>query len=762
MYFGRAHSSIYKDILAKEWLDLQFAKLTSQFQQAIGTYAKSVSEYYREKQLEFTTPERIFFHLAETKNNSKYPFAFMASYSELEAGQIHHYPLAHALTKYRNEQKKILELISSIAKLEKESSLIKQLLHSGELFQTIYFTQTEAYKFLKELELYAKAGILVKIPNWWAKNKKNSSLQMKVQTASKFGQDSLLAFQPEIMYYGLKLSKKELKEFLKYSEGLRLCKGNWVEINHEKLKDLLAQSEELEAETSDGLTLMEALKLARKGQKFFDLESILKFFQQAIKKLREKDKTFDLPLSVKAELRPYQLAGYKWLLAMDKLNMGVILVDDMGLGKTVQIIAYLENLRYYQKADKVLIELPTSLLANWEEELKKFAPSTPFVTYHAKNREIGEYITLTSYGLLKREAKLLDQKWDVVILDEAQAIKNINTQQTRAVKALKGRMKIALTCTPIENNLMDLFSIFDFILPDLLGSATQFQNYASNLKETTDGYLKLRQVVSPFIMRRLKTDKSIIKDLPKKLERKEYIDLAPKQAALYRKVVSDFAKKIAKLKGMDRRGMILAILGSLKQIINHPSQYSGSEEYKATESGKFLRLAELVQEIYQARERVLIFTQYREIIPYLAEFLCKSLGDNNIEPLVLHGGTKAKDRQKLVDEFNGDKYYPFMLISLKAGGVGLNLTGANHVIHFDRWWNPQIERQATDRAYRIGQMKDVLVHYFICSQTVDIAIDELLENKKNLSDSVIAENKTLNLTELSNEEICKFFALRKE
>lgn len=228
--------------------------------------------------------------------------------------------------------------------------------------------------------------------------------------------------------------------------------------------------------------------------------------------------------------------------------------------------------------------------------------------------------------------------------------------------------------------------------------------------------------------------------MPKKLERKEYIDFAPKQAALYRKVVSDFAKKIATLKGMDRRGMILATLGSLKQIINHPSQYSGSEEYKATESG--------------------IFTQYREIIPYLAEFLCKSLGDNNIEPLVLHGGTKAKDRQKLVDEFNGDKYYPFMLISLKAGGVGLNLTGANHVIHFDRWWNPQIESQATDRAYRIGQMKDVLVHYFICRQTVDIAIDELLENKKNLSDSVIAENKTPNLTELSNEEICKFFALR--
>lgn len=200
----------------------------------------------------------------------------------------------------------------------------------------------------------------------------------------------------------------------------------------------------------------------------------------------------------------------------------------------------------------------------------------------------------------------------------------------------------------------------------------------------------------------------------------------------------------------------------MKQIINHPSQYSGSEEYKATESGKFLRLAELVQEIYQARERVLIFTQYREIIPYLAEFLCKSLGDNNIEPLVLHGGTKAKDRQKLVDEFNGDKYYSFMLISLKAGGVGLNLTGADHVIHFDRWWNPQIERQATDRAYRIGQMKDVLVHYFICRQTVDIAIDELLENKKNLSDSVIAENKAPNLTELSNDEICKFFALRKE
>lgn len=773
--------AIYSWQLTEKWLEQQFAYLNEEFAKEISQYPKSVVEYYNERKLDFSKTENIFFHLAETKNNATYPFAFMASYSEVENGQVKHHPLSYAVQKYRNEPKKIVEIIGVIKKLEHESSLIRKLLASKELFQTIYFTSKEAQQFLNELPLYAQVGVRTKVPNWWQKRKTNYSVQLKVQEDSQLGAKTLLKFVPEINYGDINVSKAELEAFLQESEGLRLFKGQWVEVNHAKIADLLSEVDDLAAEVDDGLSVLDAFKLGLKKQQSIDIEGVLKFFQTAVSKLQEQ-KIAKLPSSLNATLLPYQEIGRKWLLAMDHLNMGVVLADDMGLGKTLQVISYLETLRAkreqgqdrgttanttlatnMEEADKrVLIVLPTTLIANWEEELKKFAPQANFTTYHGKNKNIGNFITLTSYGMLKREKALLETKWDVVILDEAQAIKSNSTQQSKAAKLLQARMKIALTGTPIENDLMDLFSIFDFILPSYLGKANEFKNYSKKLMESGSGYEQLKHIVQPFIMRRLKSDKTIIKDLPQKLERKEYIDLTNKQLVLYRKVLDKLAKQLTiNTDKMDRRSTILATLTSLKQINNHPSQYRGSDEYNLADSGKFVRLVELVKEIYAARERVLIFTQYKEIIPHLAKILCDSLGDD-IEPLLLHGDTPLKERQRLVTEFNSDKYYPFMILSLKAAGVGLNLTAANHVIHFDRWWNPQVERQATDRAYRIGQRQDVLVHYFICRQTIDVSIDELLEKKRNLSENVIAENKTPAITEMNDQELREFFAFRKD
>ena len=759
----RACLASYQDELSNEWLDEQFAQLTRLFKKEIAHYPHTIADYYQEKGLSFAVSGQIFFHLAESKR-AQYPFAFMASYTELENGHVQHYALAHALEKYKHDQAYILQLISSLSTLEKESSLISKLLNTGELFQPVYFSDEEANQFLHELELYERVGIRAKVPRWWARVHQPAKVQLKVETGAAFSKDKLLSFRPEIEYNGITVSPDELEEFLRMSEGLHAFKGTWIEVDHKRITELLAKANDLHEQTRGGLSLLDSLQLATKNQDFLDISCVLSYFKEALNKLTTCE-NYTLPASVHANLRAYQMQGYLWLRAMDELNLGVILADDMGLGKTLQIIAYLDALRTQKAAARsprnVLIVMPSSLLANWEEELKKFAPSAPFVTYHGKTRSIGPFITLTSYGMLKREAALLQQQWDVVILDEAQAIKNTSSQQTKAVKLLHSRMRIALTGTPIENDLMDLFSIFDFILPGYLGSAYSFQKYARMLETKTHGYQQLQQATAPFIMRRVKTDKAIISDLPKKMEYKEYIDLTPKQAALYRKTLAAFKKAIEDTTNQtDRRGMIFATLTHLKQITNHPSQYSGNDVYKPSESGKFIRLAQLVEDIYKARERVLIFTQYKEMIPHLSAFLCDTLGPS-VQPLVLHGGVSPQERQKVVDAFNGDSYHPFMILSLRAGGVGLNLTGANHVIHFDRWWNPQIEKQASDRAYRIGQTKDVMVHYFICRQTLDMSIDELLEKKKYLSASAIAENKAPSLTTLSNKELYEFFALRK-
>jgi non-specific serine/threonine protein kinase len=354
-----------------------------------------------------------------------------------------------------------------------------------------------------------------------------------------------------------------------------------------------------------------------------------------------------------------------------------------------------------------------------------------------------------------RLEELSSYKWDIIILDEAQAIKNPGTKQTKAIKALAADFHIAMTGTPVENRISDLWSLFDFLNAGLLGTMKEFSDYAKSL-QGSESYSKLRNTIAPFILRRLKTDKSIISDLPDKVEMKTYTTLTKKQVALYAALVSELEEKLSELEGIKRKGLVLASLMKFKQICNHPDQYIGQNAFDKAHSGKYAAMSEICETIYNKRERVLVFTQFREMCEPLSDWLEALFHKKG---LILHGGTPVKKRAALVEQFNGNTYVPYMVLSLKAGGVGLNLTAANHVIHFDRWWNPAVENQATDRAFRIGQKKSVIVHKFITKGTIEEKIDLMIEDKTKLSGDLIASGGESWITELSNTELMNLFTL---
>ncbi|MBP3869471.1 MAG: DEAD/DEAH box helicase [Faecalicoccus sp.] len=477
----------------------------------------------------------------------------------------------------------------------------------------------------------------------------------------------------------------------------------------------------------------------------------------------EKLRKTKVPASVHATLRPYQINGFNWLSYMDTIGFGACLADDMGLGKTLQVLTYLENLRQKKSDAHVLLVAPASLLGNWQKEKEKFVPDMDLQILHGYSKptlqkmcENPSFLNITTYGMVSRIDELANRKWDCIILDEAQAIKNPLTKQTRAVKKLSGRMHIAMTGTPIENDLTNLWSLFDFLNKGLLGSASEFTSYCSKLDNTPEDYARLKGMINPFLLRRMKTDKRIIKDLPDKFEMLDYTNLSKKQIVLYKKTVDDTAKKLEELSGMERRGLVLSTIMKLKQICNHPDQYLGSKAYTPSESGKFLMLKELCETIYEKRERVLIFTQFKEITDYLADYLETIF---HAQGGIIHGSISAKQRTEIVEKFQSDAYMPFIVCSIKAAGTGLNLTKANHVIHFDRWWNPAVENQATDRAFRIGQTKNVMVHKLVCRGTIEEKINIMIESKRELAENVIGEGSEKWITELSNEELLSLLRL---
>ncbi|MEI6414911.1 MAG: DEAD/DEAH box helicase, partial [Pseudomonadota bacterium] len=470
-----------------------------------------------------------------------------------------------------------------------------------------------------------------------------------------------------------------------------------------------------------------------------------------------------------AHLRPYQQVGVAWLWWLNRLGLGGCLADDMGLGKTVQLIALLVQLKRHGEPGPHLLVVPASLIANWQGEIRRFAPQlttfvahpsempTPSLIHWPQDHLDVVDLVITSYGTLSRLPWMTERTWPVVVLDEAQAIKNPGARQTRTVKALHSRTRLALTGTPVENRLGDLWSLFDFICPGLLGSTKTFGQFAKCLALDTQGYAPLRNLVQPYILRRLKSDKRIISDLPDKSEVRAWCSLSKAQAVLYQQAVAQLIETLATVEGIARRGIVLAYLMRFKQICNHPSQWLGDGVYAPDESGKFARLGEIAEAIAARQEKVLVFTQFKEMTDPLSRFLETIFGRPG---LVLHGSIAVKQRKALVDAFQQERGPPFFVLSLKAGGTGLTLTAASHVIHFDRWWNPAVENQATDRAYRIGQHRNVLVHKFVCRGTVEEKIDALIESKLGLAQALLeGGGGELSLTEMSDEELLRLVAL---
>lgn len=754
-----------------KWIGKQFKKLNEIFAQEIAGYDGTVELYLTEKSQRLRVPERVFFHLVENREDETWSFAFLATYATRTAkGKIRHVPLQYALTEYKNERQKLLALLACLNKAAEVSPLIAGFMESGEMFHPLRMTRQEAYVFLKDIPQIEETGILCRIPNWWRKRASSVSLSVSLgeERPAMLGFDALVSMKPGLMVDGVPLSEKEIRSLLEQTEGLAYLKGKWIEVDHERLKRLLEQMEQYQGTVN----LKDAIRMEVEpagGEREKDMAPLVTngvWLSELLKNLRAPATIRSLvpPRTFHAVLRKYQKTGYTWLNYMDQLGFGACLADDMGLGKTVQVLAYLERLRKADAGARVLLVVPASLLGNWQKEVARFTPLITCQILHGKTaaaleQELKEeipFLTVTTYGMAARLKGLAERNWQCLILDEAQAIKNPGTNQTKAIKKIPARMRIAMTGTPIENDLTNLWSLFDFLNKGLLGTAKEFHEFSKNLSDYPEGYEKLKLMVSPFILRRLKTDRRVIADLPDKLETVDYVSLSKKQVVLYRKQIAELEEKLAEAEGMERRGLVLAVITRLKQICNHPDQYLGQKEYAPEDSGKFEMLRELCKTIYEKRERVLVFTQFKEIAEDLAAFL---EGIFHSKGYVLHGGTPVKVRSQMVDDFNGEKYVPFMVLSVKAGGTGLNLTAANHVIHFDRWWNPAVENQATDRAYRIGQKKNVMVHKLVCEKTIEERIDDVINSKKVLADSVIGAGGEKWITELNNEELLKILRL---
>jgi non-specific serine/threonine protein kinase len=598
---------------------------------------------------------------------------------------------------------------------------------------------------------------------------------------SLLGVDSLLDFRVEMVVGDARLTESEARKLLAGSEGLVFLKGQWVEVDKTKLTEALEHWKSVQEEAAHGgISFVEGMRLLagapadlnaaeRENVATWSFVEAGTWLRDLLQKLRSPEPDH-VPLArkdLRATLRSYQETGVGWLRLLTGLGLGACLADDMGLGKTMQVLALLLLLRK-EKAGPSLLVLPASLLANWKSEIERFAPSLRALYLHPSFQktptpeELAALLpeldlVLTSYGMVLRLPNLHEQRWTLLVLDEAQAIKNPAARQTKAVKRLHARARIALTGTPVENRLSDLWSIFDFLSPGLLGSLSRFTAFAKALEKAGgERFAPLRNLVRPYILRRLKTDKLVISDLPDKTVVPAYCGLTKAQAFLYKSIVDELAEDLQVQEGMKRRGLILAALLKLKQVCNHPSHFRGDGAWAPEESGKFARLAEIAEEIASRQDRVLVFTQFREMTEPLAARLAVLFGRSG---LVLHGQTPVRERQKLVEAFQAEDGPPFFVLSLKAGGTGLNLTAASHVIHFDRWWNPAVENQATDRAFRIGQKKNVLVHTFICRGTVEEKIDALIQEKTSLARDLLEEGGETLLTELSNEALLATVAL---
>ena len=770
-------------VLEHLWKDVEAA-----FKVDIARYRGTVAAWLHEQNPAWTLVGRVYFHLAENKDSDETPFAFLATYTA-HVGRpnqkLQHRQLGKAVAESASarDRESLRALLVPVQRAAEKSALVKALVENGDIYHPLAWTPEQALAFLNEVPALEESGVVVRIPNWWShKNPPRPQVRVTVGKGppSLFGVDALVDFSVDVTLGGQKLTEAELYTLLQGGSGLRFVKGQWVDVDDKKLGAVLEHWKTAQREAGQGLSFLDSMRLLAGTSEPGDLGPIPEdtrawtrveagaWLDEVLEGLRSPEglAAADPGRALHAELRPYQQVGVRWLWWLQRIGLSGCLADDMGLGKTIQVLSLLLLLRRESgPRPPSLLIVPASLVGNWLAEAERFAPSLVVrVAHGSAARQLdpadlaGVDLVLTTYGTLLRAKGMLTIPWNVLVIDEAQAIKNPGARQTRQVKALNSRTRLALTGTPIENRLGDLWSLFDFLTPGLLGGAKDFGRLASAASKRSGGaYGPLRALVSPYILRRLKTDKTVISDLPDKTELRTFCHLTPVQAALYSEAVEDLKRVLAgKNEGIERKGYVLAALMRFKQICNHPSQWLGDGLWDPQASGKLERLRELCDEIAARQEKVLVFTQFREMTEPLAQFLQGVFGRPG---LVLHGGTPVKARKKLVDEFQTELGPPFFVLSLKAGGTGLNLTAASHVVHFDRWWNPAVEDQATDRAFRIGQKKNVLVHKLVCRGTLEERIDELITSKKGLAGQILQAGAETALTEMSNDELLRMVSL---
>jgi SNF2 family DNA or RNA helicase len=647
----------------------------------------------------------------------------------------------------------------------------------------------DAFLFLKEAApLLEGSGFGIMVPGWWQGRTARLHARARAKgqgqgpnAKSLLNFDALVSFNWELTLGGAPIDRAEFERLAALKQPLVQLRGQWVVLDPDQIGQALKFFERRDGD----LSLSDALQLGLgadaqalpAGVEFAGLE-VEGWLKHLLEQLNDAQ-TIELlppPKDLRGELRPYQARGFAWMAFLRRFGLGACLADDMGLGKTLETIAFLLDQRERLGVKQpTLIVCPTSVVGNWQREIARFAPALRVMIHRGIDRQTGAQfaraakrhdVVLTSFPLLARDrATLAAIEWGTLVLDEAQNIKNAATKQAQAARSLTAAGRIALTGTPVENRLSELWSILTFLNPGYLGSETSFRrDFARPIERTGDKVAaeRLRKLTGPFVLRRLKTDPTIIADLPEKQEMKVYCPLTQEQATLYEAVVREALQKVAQAEdagdAMSRRGQVLAMLMQLKQVCNHPAQFAKDGSAVAGRSGKLSRLAEMLEEIYATDDRALVFTQFAQMGEMLRKHLRETFYD---EVLFLHGGTPAKERDPLVRRFQAPNGPRVFILSLKAGGTGLNLTAANHVFHFDRWWNPAVENQATDRAFRIGQTRNVQVHKFICSGTLEERIDEMIESKRALAESVLGTGESW-LTELNTDQIRDLVQLRRE
>jgi len=641
-----------------------------------------------------------------------------------------------------------------------------------------------AYAFLGERSIaLEQAGFGVLLPAWWTRKGTKGRITAKAVVRSPklkggggLGLDDLVRFEWQVALGDEPLSLAELRALARLKAPLVRVRGQWVQMSAAEIEAALAFWKKKGGETArvrDVVRMALGAGTTPGGLAFAGVEAD-GWVGDLLSRLETHAgfEELDPPARFRGTLRPYQARGYSWLAFLGRCGFGACLADDMGLGKTVQALALVARHRAAGEKRPVLLVCPTSVVGNWEKEAARFTPGLPVMVHHGVGRTRGSgfrreaethAVVLSSYALLHRDQETLKEvPWAGVVLDEAQNVKNPETKQARAARSLPAGYRVALTGTPVENNVGDLWSLMEFLNPGLLGTQAEFRRrffVPIQAGRDPDAMDRLRRLTGPFILRRLKTDKTVIADLPEKMEMKVFCTLTREQASLYAAVVAEAEEELVKAEGIRRKGLVLATLSKLKQVCNHPAQFLGDNSEIGGRSGKLARLTEMLEEALAEGDRALVFSQFSEMGEILRRHLQETFGR---EALFLHGGVPRGARDRMVERFQAEEDGPrLFVLSLKAGGTGLNLTRASHVFHFDRWWNPAVESQATDRAFRIGQTRRVQVHKLVCAGTLEEKIDEMIERKREVAERIVGTGEGW-LTELSTAELREVFALRAD